>query len=90
MQPVGLTFKQINQRYGAPYGELMLVHRCEDCGKLSINRIAADDDAETVLATFQHSEHLDRRVRAEFEAAGIQIITAADFNRVLGQLFGKN
>ena len=68
----------------------MLVHRCMECGKLSINRIAADDDAETMLEIYQHSQYLDRRERAEFEAAGIQTITATDFTKVLGQLFGKN
>ena len=60
MQPVGLTFKQIRKKYGAAHGELMLVHRCTECGKLSINRIAADDDSETMLVIYQHSLHLDR------------------------------
>jgi len=26
----------------------MLIHRCQECGKISINRIAADDIAETI------------------------------------------
>ena len=90
MQPVGLTFKQITKRYGAAHGELMIVHRCAECGKISINRIAADDDAEKVLVTFQHSQRLDQRIRAEIEAAGIRTITDTDLTRVLGQLFGKN
>jgi DNA-directed RNA polymerase subunit RPC12/RpoP len=90
MQPVGLTFKHINKRYGTVHGELMLVHRCTECGKLSINRIAADDDEETILAICLHSRTLDLRLRAEFEVAGIKTIKHSELIRVLGQLFGKN
>jgi hypothetical protein len=90
MQPVGLTFKQISKRYGVAYGELMLVHRCTECGKLSINRIAADDDAETMLAIYQDSHRLSRHVCAELEAAGIQTLTAADVTKVSDLLFGRN
>jgi hypothetical protein len=90
MQPVGLTFKQITKRYGAAHGELMIVHRCAECGKISINRIAADDDSEAILVIYQNSLHLDRCVRAEIELAGIRTITDAEFARVEGQLFGKN
>jgi hypothetical protein len=68
----------------------MLVHRCTECGKLSINRIAADDDAETMLAIYQRSHRLGRRMRAEFEAAGIQTLTPADFTKVSDLLFGRN
>jgi hypothetical protein len=90
MQPVGLTFKQIGKRYGEAKGELMIVHCCKECGKLSINRIAADDDRETMLVIFMLSEQLDPRVRADMDTAGIQPITTADLPRVYAQLFGKN
>src|SRR5512139_2755149 len=47
MRPVGLTLKRSRDKYGGQAaGELMLVHQCSECGKLSINRIAADDDDE--------------------------------------------
>lgn len=84
MQPIGLTFKRTRKKYGTEQGELMLVHRCEECGKLSINRIAADDDGLSMLAL------LDRPVPAELEAKGIQPLTAADLAWVRPQLFGKN
>jgi hypothetical protein len=44
MRPVGLTVKRQLKKYApAQPGELMLAHRCDDCGALSINRVAADD-----------------------------------------------
>ena len=44
MRPVGLTLKNSRNKYArAASGELMLVHLCTDCSKISINRIAADD-----------------------------------------------
>ncbi len=51
MIPVGLTVKRSRDKYANDgQGELMLVHRCTDCGDLSINRIAADDDSVRMLA----------------------------------------
>lgn len=36
MEPIGLTLKKD--------GEIMIVHKCLGCGKLSPNRIAGDDN----------------------------------------------
>lgn len=84
MQPVGLTYKRSWKKYGQALGELMLVHRCGDCGKLSINRIAADDDGEAILAL------LDQTSLTELESAGIKPLTTSDLVRVRESLFGKN
>ena len=66
MRPVGLTIKRINKKYGAGgVGELMLVHQCQECGKLVANRIAADDDIETILAVYRVS--LVRPTQADME-----------------------
>lgn len=56
MAPVGLTLKRSRDKY-APgnHGELMLVHRCINCGDLSINRIAADDDPDMLLGVLRDS-----------------------------------
>ena len=42
MKPTGLTTKKD--------GEIMIVHKCEKCGKISNNRIAGDDNTDTILA----------------------------------------
>jgi DNA-directed RNA polymerase subunit RPC12/RpoP len=84
MQPVGLTFKRIRNKYGDGSGELMLVHRCAECGKLSINRVAADDDGETLLSLLEQS------LPAKLDADDIHLLTASDLARVRAQLFGKN
>ena len=47
MRPVGLAFKRTRKKYEA-VGELMLVHLCIECGRMSLNRIAADDNVEKV------------------------------------------
>ncbi len=65
MRPVGLALKRVNKKYGAEKsGELLLVHYCEECGKVSLNRLAADDDRQTLLETFQASLALEQPVRA--------------------------
>lgn len=41
MKPTALAFKKDS--------EIMLVHECQKCGKVSINRIAGDDDPNEIL-----------------------------------------
>jgi hypothetical protein len=84
MQPVALTCKRSRKRYGQAAGELMLVHRCCECGKLSLNRIAADDDGEAILSL------LSKVSFDELEAAGILPLTLDDLPNVHEWLFGKN
>ena len=52
MEPIGVTFKQAG-------GELMLVHRCHGCNKISKNRLAGDDDAAAVLAVAELDPETD-------------------------------
>lgn len=75
MRPIGLTLKRTAKKYaGSAHGELMLVHLCEGCGKASINRIAADDDGEQVLALLEVSAGLDAETRARLERDGISLL----------------
>jgi len=71
-------------------GELMLIHECTECGSLSINRIAADDDSESILEVFNSSLQNSYQLCARSEAAGILILNAEDDELVRRQLFGQN
>jgi hypothetical protein len=87
MQPIGLTVKRKRNKYGTQYcGELMLIHRCSDCGKLSINRIAADDQDERLMDTYRQSFSLDEQLRLRLTASGILLLQAADCLLVTNQL----
>lgn len=88
MKPVGLTLKMGRNKYQRESrGELMLVHECLDCGDLSINRIAADDDSSTILAVFQAS--LGSPIHARCEAQGILTLKWADLHVLHRQLYGS-
>jgi hypothetical protein len=90
MEPVGLTLKQAKQRYGpADGGELMLIHRCKECGKLSINRIAADDFTETLFEVYEGSWKMAPFIRRQLADGGILALRAADLGIVKARLFGK-
>jgi len=90
MKPIGLTLKSTLKKYNsATAGELMLIHQCTGCGKVSINRIAADDDAQTILAVYQASQTLDPTLQAQLEANGIRLLGATDREIVSIRLFGK-
>jgi hypothetical protein len=90
MQPIGLTLKRTRKKYGrAQYGELMLIHQCIDCGKVSVNRIAADDDAVSIFDIYQGSVQLDVLMKTELAQGGIRPLEAVDGYIIQAQLFGQ-
>ena len=88
MRPVGLTAKQTRNKYRHRSGELMLVHRCDTCGRNSINRVAADDDPGAIMEVFEASFRLDERVLSQCKRSGIVLLEHSDKNLVLAQLYG--
>lgn len=91
MRPVALTVKKTAKKYpGGGQGELMLVHLCEECGKPSINRIAADDDLTTVLEIFERSGELDESTKSTLTQSGIVILEAGQLLSVREQLLGRS
>lgn len=91
MKPIGLTMKRGRNKYPRGVnGELMLIHECSDCRTLSINRIAADDDSETVMAVFQESFRLDPPLHGSYEQNGIVILNREHTEIVHSQLYGHS
>ncbi len=87
MKPVGLTLKKSRNKYQLnARGELMLVHICTDCNSVSINRIAADDDPESILAVYHSSLDVSHRFVNE---QGITMLHAGDMDAVYMQLYGQ-
>ncbi|RPJ43160.1 MAG: RNHCP domain-containing protein, partial [Chloroflexi bacterium] len=90
MRPVGLTLKRTRKKYGRQQGELMLIHQCADCGSISANRLAADDDADTILAIYESSLHLDPQTTAQITRSGVEALQAVDHELVCTRLFGRD
>lgn len=91
MKAVALTLKRTGKRYAIPnQGELMLVHVCEDCDTISINRIAADDDNTMILRVFHASQQLNAETQSILTAKDITPLGKTDRQLVTMRLFGKN
>ncbi|MGE5378683.1 MAG: RNHCP domain-containing protein [Bacteroidota bacterium] len=89
MKPIGLTLKLGRNKYRCESGgELMLIHQCVDCRSLSINRIAADDVASTILDVFRSS--IENQIQALCQANGIAALGSSDAAALHKQLFGAN
>jgi ribosomal protein L37AE/L43A len=90
MAPIGMTIKNSRDKYAIKHkGELMLVHRCTNCNRLSINRVAADDDPTKLLAVFKNSSlemHLLQQICQE---QGILLLKRSDKSLVHTRLFGN-
>lgn len=90
MVPVGLTLKKSRDKYAHTHqGELMLVHRCLGCGDVSINRIAADDDLQKLLAVLECPPMDVRNLSEVCQAQGITLLTGKDRFLLHAGLFGN-
>jgi hypothetical protein len=88
MQPIGLTFKDMTENpfTGRISGELMIVHRCVQCGRISCNRIAGDDNPDNVLSLLDEPIHPD--TQNQLTRLGIGLLTPNDERNVLPILYG--
>lgn len=89
MRAVGLAFKNEGiDKYGKPrQGELMLIHVCLRCGKISINRIAADDHTDLIISLLNSESLADKADK--LKANGIEPLGKSDIEQVKTLLFGK-
>ena len=85
MQPIGLTFR-IESR--GRRGEIMLIHACSGCPKVSINRIAADDLDTEIVGVFNASVNLSEPLRRKLLGQGIVPALKADHREIKRQLYG--
>ena len=91
MRPIGLTMKRGRNKYRPESrGELMLIHECMDCRTISINRIAADDDAETVIFVFRESLAVHHQIKIMCNQYGIIPLKIDDKEMVKSQLYGQS
>jgi hypothetical protein len=82
MKPVGLALKHSQKKYGSySRGELMLVHKCMECSKVSLNRIAADDDIDKIWVIYTDSCQSEEK-KAHYPGETVDIV----LNRKAGQL----
>jgi hypothetical protein len=72
MKPIGLTFKKD--------GELMIVHSCLNCGKISPNRIAGEDNPHVVISLLDVSDKVT--------SSNIKLLTMEDRQMILTILYG--
>jgi hypothetical protein len=91
MEPIGLTVKQRQNKYGSwSNGELMLIHRCSNCDRISINRIAGDDLSIKLMEIYHASNGMDPLTRNKLEESGIWLLQGTDHKLVITQLYGIN
>lgn len=91
MKPIGLIFKNLRQNpyTGRISGELMIVHQCLVCGKISSNRIAGDDDSIKVASLLEETNKLSKKTTNKLASMGInKLLTQKDKQEVPTTLYG--
>jgi hypothetical protein len=89
MQPIALTFKKSRNKYGTSRGELMIIHQCQACKAISINRIAADDDVDELLSVMKTVSKLSNDQKQLLESFGINPVRYQDYHAVEKSLYGS-
>ena len=91
MQPIGLTLKcgKVNRYAKENSGEIMLVHYCLTCGKISCNRIAGDDNAYAILKLLNPVLEDEHNVMHLIDEQNIRLLTVDDQRMVTRALFGN-
>ena len=92
MEPVGLTFKHNGfDKYGrARTGDVMLIHHCQSCGTINLNRIAGDDCLIHLFDIFDRAERLSPVFLRKLSDQGICLLTRADKARLHHAIYGKS
>lgn len=92
MKPIAITFKdyEINPFTNRGGGELMVVHECVNCGKLSPNRIAGDDNEYQILHILKESLCLSENMAMKLRNMGLELITGKNKEEALISLLGIN
>ena len=67
----------------------MIVHLCLNCGKITTNRIAGDDNSYTILNVFDHSLSLEENIQIKIADLSIRLLVLEDKEQMLISLFGK-
>lgn len=91
MAPIGISFKKEGaDKYGKEkQGEIMLIHKCIKCNKISINRIAGDDDPDQILKVYNESkENID--LSNELKKESITLLDNEAEPEIKRQLLGLN
>jgi hypothetical protein len=91
MQPIGLTLKpgKVNRYARENSGEIMLVHYCLTCGKISCNRIAGDDNAYSIIGLLDAPVEIEVSLMREVINSPIRLLTLSDKEMVKRALFGN-
>lgn len=85
MKPIGLTFKHGGRN---KVGEVMLVHLCMKCDKISINRLARDDLDSHVIEIFDETNLITPEIKDRCRQNDIYLMQESDRQELLTQLFG--
>lgn len=89
MWPIGLAWKKSKNKYGSGFGELMIIHRCDACGELSLNRLAADDRSDLIQGLFSDTINLPTSLRQDLLQKGIQPLLRKHQSHMQACLFGN-
>ena len=92
MEPVGLTFKHEGwDKWGKQkQGEIMIVYQCQRCGKISINRVAGDDNPQAILSLIQRAKKNSPKLVNKLKSQNIILLDESDRAEVYTQLFGRD
>lgn len=90
MKPIGLAMKDMetNPFTERTSGEPMVVHLCLNCGKISYNRLAGDDNPFAITRLLKETENPDTALDTKLRNLKIKLLAEKDKPIVLTAIYG--
>ncbi|MBW6441794.1 RNHCP domain-containing protein [Patescibacteria group bacterium] len=91
MKPIGLNFKnsRTDKWGGEVQNELMLIHQCIRCQKISINRVLAEDNSSEIIRAYEEGLKLDGEMKKKLGINNINVLSEENREEVETQIFGN-
>jgi len=92
MRAIGLAFKKegTDKHNNQKEEELMIIHECVVCDKISVNRLASDDDETAIISLFHKSLLLESKTKQKLLSEKIVVVCLQDKEKVFIKLFEKS
>lgn len=91
MRPIGLTTKisRVDKWGQEVRGEVMIIHECNRCEKISLNRILAEDASSEIIKVFETGIEMDEKKKEELMKKDIFVLEEKDRKELERQIFGN-
>ena len=92
MKPIGLSIKNPRiDKWGVEVkGEIMIIHECTICRRVSLNRTHSEDSQNEIMNIFEEGKKIPLEKKKSLKTNEIEVLGEESREEVEKQIFGSN